>query len=126
LTVEAAIRVLGPLDVMLDRQRVTIRSGRRRAVLVALMLRPNEVVSSAELIDLVWGDEPPREPVSALQMQVSRLRRLLNPSAGGPDMVGTVSGGYLLRIDPDRRGDGHFRSGRGQPMVVPAYRGRPR
>ncbi|WP_330297243.1 BTAD domain-containing putative transcriptional regulator [Streptomyces sp. NBC_00503] len=52
-----------------------------------------------DLIDEVWGDDPPREAPAALQALVARLRRAL----GGRDTVlADPAGGYRLAVDgPD-------------------------
>jgi DNA-binding SARP family transcriptional activator len=69
-------------------------SNRQRALLAALLARSGEVVSADRLADLLWGDAPPADPVSALHSLVSRLRRTL-----GPEVLATRPPGYVLRPD---------------------------
>src|SRR5919198_287236 len=60
---------------------------------VLLAGRADRVTS--ELIDAIWGEDPPAGAANALQSLVSRLRRLL------PDVVGSEPAGYRLALDPD-------------------------
>jgi DNA-binding winged helix-turn-helix (wHTH) protein len=58
-----------------------------------------EVVAPERLIEAVWAGDPPAEPLAALQVHVSGLRRALRTGVegtgadGGPDPVLTRSGG---------------------------------
>ncbi len=65
-----------------------------------LLLRANRVVSTDQLIEAVWGALPPRGAKVALQMLISRLRRVLQPDAAEPPLVVTHSGGYMLKVAP--------------------------
>ncbi|MFJ7590866.1 ATP-binding protein [Streptomyces sp. NPDC097617] len=66
---------------------------RLRALLAALALRAGGPASVSQLVDDVWGDEPPQDAPAALQALVARLRRAL----GGRDAVHSApTGGYLL------------------------------
>ncbi len=87
-------RILGPLEI-LDGERVLPLGGlKRRAVAAVLLLHPNRVVASGQLIDLVWGDDPPAAALGSLQNHVLRLRRELG------DRLITRPPGYLLRVEP--------------------------
>jgi predicted ATPase/DNA-binding SARP family transcriptional activator len=92
--------VLGPLEVTVDREAVDIRRGIPRAILVALVVRAREVVSAGTLAELVWADAQPRNPVNALQLQVSYLRKRLGGGSAGQPVV-TRPGGYVLMVDDD-------------------------
>src|SRR6476646_534015 len=87
-------RILGPLEVVDDGRRVSIRRGKEQALLVFLLLRPNEVVSSGRLIDALWDERPPATASKILQNAVSHLRKEL-----GDGRVLTKDPGYLLRVD---------------------------
>ncbi|MGO4463174.1 winged helix-turn-helix domain-containing protein, partial [Streptomyces sp. M-16] len=70
---------------------------RLRALLAALALRAGgpAAVPVADLVDEVWGDDPPRDAPAALQALVSRLRRAL----GSRDSVrADPAGGYRLAV----------------------------
>src|SRR3954466_11896317 len=57
-------------------------------------MRAGRSVSADELIDALWGDEPPASARKAVQTYVSTVRRVV------PDAIETVAGGYRCRIDP--------------------------
>ena len=56
------------------RQRVVVGE-RPRALLAALAARVGRPVPADELIELVWGEEPPVNGLKSLQVLVSRTRR---------------------------------------------------
>jgi DNA-binding winged helix-turn-helix (wHTH) protein/tetratricopeptide (TPR) repeat protein len=69
------------------------------AVLLALAERRGQVVSSDELIHLVWHDRPMGE--NPVYKAVAKLRRALRDEAGQPHYVETISRkGYRLLIEP--------------------------
>jgi DNA-binding SARP family transcriptional activator/glutamine cyclotransferase len=93
-------RILGPLLVHDDEGRpCELGAGRHRALLAALLLRPNEVVPADRLIDEIWDGRPPRTAAKALQGYVSRLRRALDRSSH-ESVIATRAPGYLLRVAP--------------------------
>lgn len=88
-------RILGPLQVQRDGVEVVLTAPKIKAVLLVLLLRPNEVVSAHHLIDALWGDHPPESARKLVQVYVSQLR-----SALGADAIETVSHGYRIRVAP--------------------------
>ncbi|MEU6981583.1 BTAD domain-containing putative transcriptional regulator [Streptomyces sp. NPDC046371] len=84
--------ILGTTDA-LDAHGTPLPLGgaRLRALLAALALRGGRAVSVGELVDDVYGDEPPHDAQAALQALVGRLRRVL-----GKDAVASGPGGYRL------------------------------
>ncbi len=89
-------RVLGPLEVDQDDRLLPLGGAKQRALLALLVLNANRVVSREQLIDELWGDEPPETVVTVVQVYVSRLRKLLPPAT-----LVTRSPGYLLSADPE-------------------------
>ncbi|MEU7552871.1 BTAD domain-containing putative transcriptional regulator [Streptomyces sp. NPDC044571] len=74
-----------------------IGGARLRALLAALALRAGgpAAASVADLVDEVWGDDPPQDAPAALQALVARLRRAL----GGRETVrADPAGGYRLAV----------------------------
>jgi len=84
-------RILGPLDVRDDDRELPLGGARQRALLGLLLLHANEVVSSDRLVDELWGE---REGSKALQVAVSRLRKVI-----GSDALVTKPPGYELRVE---------------------------
>ena len=88
------IRVLGPIRVERGGSPIPVRGATGRTVLAALVLADGRVVSNDALIDAVWDDDLPSNPIRDLRSAVSRLR-----SAIGSDVIETVGNGY--RLVPD-------------------------
>jgi DNA-binding SARP family transcriptional activator len=91
-------RILGPLELRDTHGVVEVPGAKRRALLTLLLLHANQVVSSDRLMEELWGTEPPGSGVTALQVNVSKLRKALGRAAGALE---TRSPGYLLRLGPD-------------------------
>ena len=88
--------VLGPLEVEADGgERHTIGSANQRVLLAMLLANPGAIVATDELIDALWGNDPPATALPTLRTYVSRLRRLL-----GNRLV-THDAGYSLRCTDD-------------------------
>ena len=89
-------RILGPLEVRDEGDKVSLGGRKLRELLAVLLLHPNEVVSADRLIDDLWDENPPEGAAAALRVNVSRLRKALPQ-----DVLTTRSPGYLIRVDPD-------------------------
>jgi DNA-binding SARP family transcriptional activator len=96
-------RLLGPLEVASDAGPIEISGQRQRALLALLVLRASQVVPSETLVELLWGEEPPRTAPTSLQNAVSQLRKLL-----GPSILLTKPPGYVLDIDREQVDLGRF------------------
>src|SRR5271166_1269252 len=83
--------VLGPLQVRQDGAPVAIPGAKPRAVLTMLGLHHGSVVSADTLVELLWGEDPPRTAAKALQTHISSLRRAL-----GDGFVLTAGAGWAL------------------------------
>ena len=86
------IEVLGPLRVVdAIGADVTPDGALQRRLLALLVLHRGRAVTADAAIDVLWPSDLPRDPVAALQNQVSRLRRRL------PDgLIESVADGYRL------------------------------
>jgi predicted ATPase/DNA-binding SARP family transcriptional activator len=90
------VRLLGPVDVVADDgSPVAVPGQKLQLVLAALAIERGKVVSPERLVDILYGDDPPRQPANSLQVLVSRLRRSL-ADAGEPAAIETTDAGYLL------------------------------
>lgn len=98
-------RVLGPLEVLAGGSTLPLGGYRQRAVLAALVLRANEVVSTDAIIDAAWGDQPPSSVQGLVRTYVSRLRQLITAADdGGASGVRLEnrSPGYVLNVAPEQ------------------------
>ena len=92
----AEFSVLGPVEMAVDGRPVSLPAGKPRALLALLLLERNRAVSVHELIDELWGEEPPETATKALQGYVSQLRK-----AVGAERLTTTRNGYSLRVEED-------------------------
>ncbi|MFJ6194602.1 AfsR/SARP family transcriptional regulator [Micromonospora sp. NPDC092111] len=92
-------RVLGAVEAWAQGVRVDLGGRQPRLVLAVLLLEPDRVVPVDRLIDLVWGQTPPRSARGTVQALVSRLRAALRRAGLPVELVGQDPG-YLLRVDP--------------------------
>jgi predicted ATPase/DNA-binding SARP family transcriptional activator len=84
-------RVLGTLEVQsASGAPVPLGGHRQRAVLSVLLAHAGHTVSTERLIAQVWGTDPPATVATALQVQISTLRKVL-----GSKLV-TAAAGYRL------------------------------
>lgn len=90
-------RVLGDVEVLVDGRRLDVGHARQRCVLVSLLVDVNRPVSSDQLIDRVWADEPPHKARNALAAYISRLRQLVSEAEGVQIVRGPA--GYTLQAD---------------------------
>jgi len=92
------LEILGPLRLW--RRGVELDAGpRQQAYLLALLVaRVGHPVSTAELIDLMWGADAPPSALNVLHKYIGALRRLLEPT-----LPARGSSSHLLR-----RNDGYL------------------
>ncbi len=98
------ITLFGPLTVRVAGAVVELRGPQPRAVLARLAVAAGAVVSTDRIIDDIWTAEPPPKALGALQVHISNLRRVLEPSRErrAPARVLVSSPpGYALRLPPD-------------------------
>lgn len=102
--IESTLRVelLGPVRVWRDGEPVGPAGRLRRGLLAMLALQANHVVTIDELVDGLWGTEPPASAVNLVQTYVSAWRHALEPGRVGhaaSDRLRTVGTGYQLVLD---------------------------
>jgi DNA-binding SARP family transcriptional activator/Tfp pilus assembly protein PilF len=97
------VGVLGPVTAWYSDQELSVGQPRQQAVLGILAMRANRVISRGELVDAVWGQEPPVSAEGGIYTYVAGLRRIIEPnrSLRGPGRVLVSSGaGYVLHLVP--------------------------
>ena len=111
------ISVLGPVEVSVDGQPVAIGAGKPRALLALLALHEGTTVSTARLVEGLWGEAPPASAHKMVQLYVSQLRKALANGEDGGEIL-TRGRGYELRL-----GEGGLDAQRFEQLIT---RGMPR
>ncbi|MEV0973501.1 BTAD domain-containing putative transcriptional regulator [Microtetraspora glauca] len=95
--------VLGPLAVWrAGGEVVTVPGLKVRALLADLLAHEGRPVPADRLVDDLWGEDQPGNPLGALSAKVSQLRRVLEDAEpGGRELVPLQPAGYLLKADTD-------------------------
>ncbi|MCR8579119.1 AfsR/SARP family transcriptional regulator [Streptomyces sp. Isolate_219] len=120
--------ILGPLRVVDGKNAKTIRAQKVEILLVALVVRADQVVSTDQLIREIWGEEPPRSATASLYVYISQIRKLLRHTGTADSPVLTRPPGYMLTLGPDgldlhdftrllKEGRDHLRSRRYEAAV---------
>ncbi|MEY2420712.1 MAG: hypothetical protein QOI95_779 [Acidimicrobiaceae bacterium] len=92
------VRLLGGLDVVDDQgEDVDVAGTKLRSLLVVLSLSVGRVVPSEQIVDALWGEDPPPGVRNGLQGLVSKLRKAL----GDPSLVVSRGAGYALDLPPE-------------------------
>jgi DNA-binding SARP family transcriptional activator/tetratricopeptide (TPR) repeat protein len=114
--------VLGPLWVGRGGAEVGITAPLLRLLLGLLALQPDRVVSREEIIDVLWGERPPRTCAALVHHYVRQVRGMLEPDrrpgTASRSLVSERSG-YRLVMDRDQIDVARF-----DDLVVAAGRAR--
>ncbi len=90
-------KILGPLEVVDGDRQIPLGGPKRRALLAMLILRRGSVVAVDELIESLWGEDPPKTAGHSVQVYVSEIRKALGDAAP----VLRRDPGYTLAIVDD-------------------------
>ncbi|MFF4320337.1 BTAD domain-containing putative transcriptional regulator [Streptomyces sp. NPDC001568] len=85
--------VLGPVRAWRGGEALPSGSPQQRALLAALLLRDGRTATAPELIDAIWGEDPPQQALATIRTYASRLRKVLDPG-----LLVTDAGGYAIRL----------------------------
>jgi DNA-binding SARP family transcriptional activator len=94
-------RILGPFEVHRGGEPLPLGGRQQRALLAALTLRANELVSAERLIDELWPEDPPDTADHLVHVYISRLRKALGDD--GRDVLVTRQPGYELLVTRGHR-----------------------
>ena len=100
----ARFQLLGPVQLLDGDRPVPIGGPGVRGLLALLALRANKVVALDDIIDALWGHDPPATARTIVHGNVSHLRRILRDVQGdGPGaQILTKPPGYELSVDPEQ------------------------
>src|SRR5437868_1896152 len=96
-TTDLRFRLLGPLEVLRNGDTLHLGGERQRGLLALLLLHANELVTTEQLAEALFGVGASDAAVRAVRVAVSRLRRVLDD-----ETLVTRPGGYVVHADPSR------------------------
>ncbi|GHH09545.1 AfsR/SARP family transcriptional regulator [Streptomyces lanatus] len=102
--VRTRFSVLGPLRAWRGDAELVLGPPKQRGLLALLLTQPGHPVTVNEIVDVLWGQDPPDSAVNVVQRHIGALRRLLEPdlpARGESRWLVRGSGGYRLEVDPD-------------------------
>jgi DNA-binding SARP family transcriptional activator len=94
---EVCVRLVGPVAVCRDGRCFaggSVGSRKARTLIALLSVEPGRLVSMDRIVEMLWGDRPPRRPPANVATLVSRLR-----STFGHDLIVGGRAGYRLGDD---------------------------
>jgi DNA-binding SARP family transcriptional activator len=94
----AEFGVLGAVEARIDGRLVALGHARQRCVLGVLLVEAGRPVTVDQLIDRVWGEDPPQRAAGALYSYLSRLRSAVAEATGAG--IERQPSGYVLTTDP--------------------------
>ncbi|MCK9896365.1 BTAD domain-containing putative transcriptional regulator [Frankia sp. AgB32] len=105
------LQVFGHLTLKLGPVELGLGTPMQRTLLGLLAIHANQVVACEEIVEVLWGDDPPNTFTQLIHTYVSRLRSLFNRQSDTltqRPQVGYHRGGYELRIVSERLDLGVF------------------
>jgi predicted ATPase/DNA-binding SARP family transcriptional activator len=108
------VRLLGPVQLLVEGRSVPVRAAKHRALLALLALHPDQVVSVDRAVDELWGERAPRSARKLVQTYVWQLRKLVGAA------LRTSAPGYELAIAPEQVDSVRFERllARGEQMLA--------
>ncbi|MEU7960708.1 AfsR/SARP family transcriptional regulator [Micromonospora humida] len=96
--------VLGPVRIWRRGVPVDLGPRQQRLILGLLLVNAGQPVGVGEILEVVWGRQPPQSAVNVVHRYVGALRRLFEPGlaarSAGRWLRGDA-GGYRMQVHPD-------------------------
>src|SRR3954465_9453887 len=90
------------MEVSVTGQPVKLPGAAERALMAQLLLAPGRTIAATLLVDRLWSEATlPVDPMNALQIRVSKLRRMLR-TIGLQELAPRGGVGYRADVDPSQ------------------------
>ena len=119
------IRILGPLEVVVDGRPLVLGGPRQRALLAILALHANELVSRDRLIDEIWGDEPRKQRGPRFRSTSPNCGRHWGETPSKHDRAATSSKSARASSTPTSSSSSSARPAARRPLLRPSGYARP-
>jgi DNA-binding SARP family transcriptional activator len=94
-------RLLGPVEIVIGDAEVAFDRRQHRDLLVLLLLHANRTLTTARIVEEMWGTEPPATATAQLRNMISAVRRKLSHGAWQVAVLARRHGGYVLDVTSD-------------------------
>lgn len=102
------VRVLGPLQLLVDGAACALGGPTQRAAFAMLVLHRNRIVSSDSLVEAVWNGEPPARALDSVYAMMSKLRGILVAAGCSRELLAKAAPGYRLTLPDENCDAGEF------------------
>lgn len=102
--VHTRFAVLGPVRAWRGGMEMNLGTPKRRGLLALLLVHAGHLVAVQDIVDVLWGQDPPDRAVNVVQRHIGVLRRLLEPGlqvGSNSRWLVRGSGGYRLEVETD-------------------------
>ncbi|HSL56701.1 MAG TPA: BTAD domain-containing putative transcriptional regulator, partial [Acidimicrobiales bacterium] len=89
------VRLFGGVSAVVDGDPIDVGPAKARALLAVLALSPGAAVPVSRLVEVLWGDDPPRTAEKTVQTYATAVRKALGPSS-----LTRVGSAYRLEVAP--------------------------
>jgi len=96
------VRILGPVRIHLGGREDTVGGSKQRTMLAALLLAEGRSVSDAQMVQSLWGEDPPATASAQIHTYASRIRQRVDPEV----RLDRIRNGYQIsaeHVDLDYR-----------------------
>ena len=93
--------ILGLMRARRGSTQLKVGSPQQQAMLAVLLLKPGRAARATDLIDALWGDEPPGAAMTTVRTYAWRWRKILEDDRTGPQALVSVGDGYRLILPKD-------------------------
>jgi SARP family transcriptional regulator, regulator of embCAB operon len=104
--------ILGPLEISTENKDGVLVAPKARQLLALLIVHANQVVSIEDIMEELWGNDPPSSAVTTAQTYICHLRKQFSRFAAidhPPRLATTVGPGYVLHMNSARSDVESFR-----------------
>jgi SARP family transcriptional regulator, regulator of embCAB operon len=93
--------MLGPLRVSNGENSSFISAQKVETLLAVLLIRSDQVVTTSQLMNEIWGEDVPRRAMAGIHVYISQIRKFLSCLGKLEDPIVTRPPGYMLRLGSD-------------------------